>query len=812
MVLFSPPTINPPLPPYVRKRTDGVHGRRYSRHNPPVRGISALPHESRLTAKYWNRVYVSAHGRDRNAILIALNSKDGRTIWSTRVNFPSAIVATDQTVFTQISPLSVSALDAHTRRVKWTSRLIKKADDNFGNEIESITLEGNTLALNAATVTFGIDAQSGKMLWSRDKSYLIDQPLVHDAGILWVPHDEGSEARDFLTGKTLWNADVHYGDFGGVLTHRFVCLARGKAEAIDEYTGNLLWAKTISNDESSGGRMYGAVLGNIFFAQGMRRLAVFDPAGHELASLPEGRTIARPIWSDGTYLVCYDGSNLYQYVHGARPSLPTDTLARRALANDLVAHFAELDEEDRSRLADLKSDAFAPLLTALLKTTKKFDLVKEKVSMHAEQLDRQFRIMGQLLPKVTTAANTPQLLDALSAQSEESSAKPILLTLLQQFADPAVITPYFLKQIAGERSPGYELYESTSYIAREYIINSQDPRAIAFMTDQLKNPNADRVLRQEAYWHLAGTGGDKGAELVLSMRKKRAFLPPLEERVTKGFLGAGEFSRKTNEVAQRTDATGKTYGLLTSGVLGNGNDLWFAEKVNGEWVHPLFTGVSTGKVSGFVKHPPPPPTIAGKTAEQLVHGDWLEALLNNEEIHRDTDHDGLTDLEEKRLGTSLDNRDTDGDGGPDSIDPWPNAAPRELNDDEQILAAVFEARFHFDKSAGTAIFYAPWNMKPFEMPGREGPTMWVPANHGDELTSPLEQCYQFGVAFVGFANPDVERKSGSKEVIEWNRDRTEATTLISVYYGGLNGTGYTASVRKFHGQWVVTSLKMTFIS
>lgn len=59
---------------------------------------------------------------------------------------------------------------------------------------------------------------------------------------------------------------------------------------------------------------------------------------------------------------------------------------------------------------------------------------------------------------------------------------------------------------------------------------------------------------------------------------------------------------------------------------------------------------------------------------------------------KDSDHDSLTDLMERRLGTDPHNPDTDGDGLKDGVDKNPLAAPRRLSEVEQILAAAFEAR------------------------------------------------------------------------------------------------------------------------
>ena len=95
------------------------------------------------------------------------------------------------------------------------------------------------------------------------------------------------------------------------------------------------------------------------------------------------------------------------------------------------------------------------------------------------------------------------------------------------------------------------------------------------------------------------------------------------------------------------------------------------------------------------------------------------------------------------------------------------------------------------------------------MPGRRGPNIWVPTG-GKRWTHPLEYCYEQGIALVNFAYPD--RESRSAEVIKWNKDHTEASLIISVYFGGLNGTGFRAQVRKIGKDWVVVAMDMAYVS
>jgi hypothetical protein len=245
--------------------------------------------------------------------------------------------------------------------------------------------------------------------------------------------------------------------------------------------------------------------------------------------------------------------------------------------------------------------------------------------------------------------------------------------------------------------------------------------------------------------------------------------------------------------------------------LGSHGDLWIASKVDGHWANPRFTGVSTRGITAWAEPKPPEPLVAGKTGKELAEGAWFGVLAGNSDLERDTDGDSLPDVAERRLGTDPGNRDTDNDGDPDDVDPWPNAPLREKSEAEQVLAAAFEARFHFADGEGPAIFFAEKGMEPFEMVGWTGPVIWRVEDAHKEWSSPLEWCYEQGVGFLRFGAV-ADGGDWATELIRWNEDRTEAYVLISAYYGGLAGTGYGIKLRKFGNQWLVIWMEMEYIS
>jgi hypothetical protein len=254
--------------------------------------------------------------------------------------------------------------------------------------------------------------------------------------------------------------------------------------------------------------------------------------------------------------------------------------------------------------------------------------------------------------------------------------------------------------------------------------------------------------------------------------------------------------------------------LISSEILGAQSDWWIATYRGGKWSVPLFTGFRSDSHT-FDNSSDQPANFQGISVRDLRDGKWVQAFGDDHSLADDADSDGLTDREEERLGTDLQDKDSDGDGLSDLKDGNPLAPKRELTEDEQILAAIFEARYHVQAEFGgrqAAVFVAPTGAKPFELIGWMGPLIW-----SESRSTNLGKCYGQGVGIIRFdPRPDAEDLPAKTPVwdkyIQWNADHTEASATISTYFGGLNGTGYTGRVRKFGSSWVVVSMEMTYIS
>lgn len=824
----------PPAPPYVREKTVAVFESSYEPSR-CVEGSVFYTTNGSLCAAYdlpslkrrWSFpipgserggrlavaagvVYLATEPEGGTSHLHALDGSTGRVRWKLRRSGQASPIAVDRsTLYLGTDRLTLSAVDLKTRAHRWNHAFPNSKDRPGGGGIDWVSVVDGRLLINCNAVTFCLSAATGKELWRQQESYVFQAGLPVVGGIAAVPAGGGTVGRELRSGTVRWRApNVNLQDGAGVLGRAFVGIGGGRLRALDARSGRLLWSKSVGPGDTSGGNQYVSVLGQRIYARGLDRAVVLTGSGGEIQSGSAELAIAEPVWSDSTTLVSFDGLRLLKYRHGKEVPLPAAAAERRRKAADLVRRFDSLDDREIARLTALGADAFEPVLAALRTTCAAHDRKGENADTYP--LYQKYHALAQVLRKITTRRHTGALVAALQKEQKGSSARPVLLSLAAEVGDPAVVTPYFLEALRGVKTPGYELYESETYVARRYVVRSRDPRAVEFLLQQLQDAKSDPVLRLEAYLHVAGSGNPEAVRAVLSQRSQRTLLPPLEERVLSGVLHAGEFGARTRVLSEKGDAQGRTWGLLTSGVLGSSGDLWLAEKVGSEWKHVLFTGVSTAGISPWAKPAPPEPRIGGKTGKQLPEGDWLAVLRDNPDLRRDTDEDGLTDLVERRLGTDPKRRDTDEDGDPDGVDPWPNAPARALSDEEQVYAAVYEARFHSNESAGPAILFAPEKLKPFEMPGRSGPTVWTSEAENRRWSHPLEHHYGQGIGFIQFEPAD--REGGAREAIRWNRERTEATVGISVYYGGLNGSGYRATVRKIGSNWVVVSMERTYVS
>ena len=482
--------------------------------------------------------------------------------------------------------------------------------------------------------------------------------------------------------------------------------------------------------------------------------------------------------------------------------VPKTWAGKQAIAAKMLSAAGDLEDGAEEQLKRLGAAAFEPALQhyiAICRTKKPPTL----------------NLLERFLDSIATQSNYARLEQALKLAPPKSSEYRELRWLTIKTGPPRKFVPMMLKELRAQPKPmgGFAYFDP---MPLEYISNSTDPEAVRFMIRVLRDPMQRLEWRSAAYENLARVGGRPGCEAILAAKNHRGPLPSLEARMA---LNSPPDRFADNQMSQllkqETTTDGRHWGLFRSGVLGNAGDLWLAENVKGRWTHPLFSGVSLDRSRHMMRNSKPTKKmIQGKTAEQLLAGAWVYVLIGNLDIAKDSDGDGLTDIEEARLGTDPHNRDTDGDGIPDAIDPWPLVAPRKLSNAESVLAAAIEAESHFGTMGAPMIFGVKGDETPFEIPGQSGPSFWPTKIHPE--TEGLKDGYSTGpfcsVYYVSFGEPNKKGIGWQNRYIVWNKPHTEAQVQVISYSGPLTGGGEDVYLRKYKGEWLVVRTRGAFVS
>jgi hypothetical protein len=168
-----------------------------------------------------------------------------------------------------------------------------------------------------------------------------------------------------------------------------------------------------------------------------------------------------------------------------------------------------------------------------------------------------------------------------------------------------------------------------------------------------------------------------------------------------------------------------------------------------------------------------------------------------EDVWRDSDEDGLTDIEERRIGTDPGSPDSDGDGALDGADTCPlYAAPRTDQPDEtrEIVQAAFFATFGVSRSR-MLVKIKP-GMPRFQLTGYMGPVIYsdTPPPRG-ETNARADADYP---VWLGW------------EVV--NRTADSATVVFSDWEGSLAAGGQNVYLKRIRGRWYVVAQEGTWIS
>src|SRR5262249_13548994 len=176
-------------------------------------------------------------------------------------------------------------------------------------------------------------------------------------------------------------------------------------------------------------------------------------------------------------------------------------------------------------------------------------------------------------------------------------------------------------------------------------------------------------------------------------------------------------------------------------------------------------------------------------APQMGAQEW-RILVSD--ITRDSDGDGLSDIEEERLGLDPHNPDTDGDGVKDGEDICPNLPQKgtPADEDSELIQNAFFAIYGISESRQMLLVNP--ESKPVHLWGYGGPIIY------DSKTNPFQKRHPEGPVTVAWTV-----KSKTKD---------SAVVTISDYEGPLAAWGCEVELKKILGLWVVVGTGGEWIS
>lgn len=707
--------------------------------------------------------------------IVALDRETGGEVWTLPMEKGVFLKAVSDGLLILWTEGRMMAVDVNTRQTKWTVELSEqtllqqstvKGDLLVAEEFRGDLLDGVVVVREAST---------GKKVWER--------PLDSDGSVignvLLASEDGDTLGVDLRTGKTLWTRKEEWMQSNTATAAGFAAVSSGTAvRMLKPETGEVVWQLPLPESNAYSNFFTVEPFDGWILIIEDGFYALVDMEGRVAWSLPENEFVGKLLWTDGTTAVV-DDQGVFAMQAGDYPPLPQDPAARRMLAQEMLRELRNLSRAEIARITALGKDAFPLVLSAYLQKANELEGVSRRDRAESDVLST----LSHLLVEMTTKEEADVIEAALRAQKPKTRAAFLLESFFQEYAEPSRVLHLYLQALQPSLLSGAGDGRDIDKV--EYVAHSSDPEAVKFALTVLQSPEAPNEWRELFYHNLARVGGAEGREAVAKLQMRTVDeLPGLAER-----MKLNEEDEEAAELLDEfTDGDGRTWGLFNSVILGNGNDLWVAEKVDGAWIRPLFTGVQSGSFSKT-----PSAAYQGKTAAEIVAGAWKTLFVNRPEFARDTDGDGLTDLMERRLGTDAGQVDSDGDGRSDLIDPFPLTKPRtNLSELEQVMAAAFEARHRFAWRTDRPAVITVEGAAPFELAGWQGPVLW----EDDKSATEVPDQYWNGMAIIELSIPEEPR---SPEQI---RDGIYQVR-ISTYYGGLDGETHLVTVQKFGDRFLV---------
>jgi hypothetical protein len=300
-----------------------------------------------------------------------------------------------------------------------------------------------------------------------------------------------------------------------------------------------------------------------------------------------------------------------------------------------------------------------------------------------------------------------------------------------------------------------------------------------------------KALRVAAFARLGAIGSADALAAIARIEHSLAERPltpatePLDAWPTVAWHVADAGMEQPMAAAPRRD--GVTYAVVAASLLG-GTDLFLvatrtpADRAS--WSRPKLVGPLAGAIEIDRG------TLAWRGPRTLVFtADRDVVQIAIDDVERDSDADGWTDLEEARIGSNPHSADTDGDGIPDGRDVCPlYAKPPGADEASQVLqTAIFGA---FAMTGSRQLLYATPQTPRVHLSGYGGPII-----------------YDRAIPKSGDGNGAV--------YVSWkimSRTENDAVVELTDWEGMLAAGGQDVTLKRTAGRWVVVAVRSTWVS
>jgi Bacterial TSP3 repeat len=338
------------------------------------------------------------------------------------------------------------------------------------------------------------------------------------------------------------------------------------------------------------------------------------------------------------------------------------------------------------------------------------------------------------------------------------------------------------------RGPIDDVQQSTDVAWLERIASSP---AFAEQVQRASRVGMAKLLRGAAYARLGAIGTPESLAAVGRIEQSMADVPLTPPTVPLGVWPSVSWHmRDVDQVPMATaiGPDGTTFAVVAASLLG-GFDLFLISTRTPDdpqsWSRPKLLGPAAQREGNRGA------SLAFRGPATLVlatSGTEMQFALDD--IQRDSDGDGWTDVEEGRIGTNPHAPDSDGDGLPDGRDVcplWPLPPANSLDDNETILQrAVFAA---FALTGSRQMLYVTPATPRVHVRGYGGPIIF---------DRPLPRSGSSGGVYVSWR---IRERSAADAVVE-----------VTDWEGLLAAGGQDVFLKKVLGRWTVVAVKATWVS